>query len=156
MSAIRSEFVEVVVFKRGRRETKYLILQRAASEKLYPNLWQFVTGRVDTGETALGAARREMQEETGLAPIRFWNVPFIASFYDATADAVFLNPIFAAEVHSDAEPRLSAEHQQYRWSDNEEADALLVWPNNREALALIHSYIAAQKKVAPLVELPIS
>jgi 8-oxo-dGTP pyrophosphatase MutT (NUDIX family) len=152
MPTVRSEFVEVVLFKWTSAGPKYLILQRAGTEWVYPNLWQFVTGRIDEGETGIEAAHRELKEETKLIPIRFWNVPFIPSFYDQAVDAVFLNPIFAAEVLERAEPQLSSEHQQYRWLDYEEARSLLVWPNNHDALRLIHTYIVAGKDVAQFSE----
>ena len=153
MPAVRSEFVEVVVFRRGSAGPEYLILQRARDERVYPNLWQFVTGRIEHGETAVEAAQRELQEETELTPVRFWNVPFIASFYNAQSDAVYLNPLFAAEVNATAEPRMSSEHQGYTWLHAADASERLVWPNNRDALSVIHGNIVAGKMVAGLMEL---
>ncbi|KAF2475706.1 uncharacterized protein BDR25DRAFT_331499 [Lindgomyces ingoldianus] len=48
-------------------EGNILLVQRAADEKAFPNLWEIPGGKVDsTDETILHAAARELKEETGL------------------------------------------------------------------------------------------
>ena len=51
----------VVLEDRGR-----WLVQRRPATGLLPGLWEFPGGRVEKGETAEEAARRELQEETGL------------------------------------------------------------------------------------------
>ena len=55
----RPESVLVVVFT---RTGKVLLMRRRTPE----NYWQSVTGALRWGESALGAARRELLEETGI------------------------------------------------------------------------------------------
>lgn len=43
-----------------------LIQKRAATKKLCPNMWALCAGHVDTGETPIKSAIRELEEEIGL------------------------------------------------------------------------------------------
>ena len=54
--------VTVLVFRRDRM----LSMCRAASGAAGPGLWEAVSGRVQSGEDPIAAARREVTEETGL------------------------------------------------------------------------------------------
>ena len=44
-------------------------------------------------------------------------------------------------VHDDAEPRLSHEHDSFRWVSLEEAEAMSVWPGYRESVGRIRDYL---------------
>jgi 8-oxo-dGTP diphosphatase len=52
----------------------YLLLQRSATKRLWPNLWSGVGGRVEADEfhDLQSAALREVAEETGIAPADIW------------------------------------------------------------------------------------
>lgn len=51
-----------------RRESRWLLIHRAADRPLWPNLYNGVGGHVEQGEGILAAARREVEEEAGLMP----------------------------------------------------------------------------------------
>jgi len=141
MPAIASGIVEVCAFTHTERGPEYLVLRRSPDEKLYPGLWQFVTGSIEKGETAHEAALRELREETGLRPAGFWVVPHVNVFYDPSADSLNLTPVFAARVPPASRPKLSAEHSEYRWCDRIAAAGILAWPAQREALRILHDSI---------------
>lgn len=141
MPRIVSRIVEVVVFRFGRTGPEFLLVQRSADEPAYPGIWQVVTGTLHEGETALDAARRELEEETQLRPERFWVVPYVSTFYDPRADELHHCPFFAAQVVPDGEPVLSGEHQDYRWLPLEEAGRLLLWPAQREGLRITEQLV---------------
>ena len=83
--------------------------------------WDFPKGMVEAGETPLNAAKREVEEETGLAGLCFdWGEDFretppyargkVARYYLARTDR--------EEVHLIANPQTGIhEHMEYRWVD---------------------------------------
>ncbi len=116
-------------------------------------MWQLITGTMHEGEHAVKAAQREFLEETGLAPVRFWVVPFVNSFYVASNDTVHLSPFFAVEVDPQGQPRLSHEHQDFAWCTFEDAGKLLVWPGQRQGLQIVHEYIVGGQESSRLLSL---
>ena len=64
-------FTVVILRNRGH----YLLLHRAPTKRLHPNLWTGVGGRVeaDEYENISGAAYRELEEETGISPAQLSN-----------------------------------------------------------------------------------
>lgn len=131
----------------------YLLLRRSPGERLYPGLWQFVSGSIERGESADQAALRELREETGFSPEAFWVVPHVSTFYEPARDIVNLSPLFAARVPAGAEPVLSSEHDQHRWLEYEAAAERLVWPGQREGLRIVHEYIAGGRDAAKFTQL---
>jgi 8-oxo-dGTP pyrophosphatase MutT (NUDIX family) len=156
MPKIRSTVVEVCVFKRRRKTPQYLVLRRSSTEKLYPDIWQIVTGRIRRGENTVKAALRELREETSLPVSRFWTVPLVGSFFDSKEDAIQIYPLFAAEVSTTAEPILSREHQEYKWVTLKRALNLLVWPGHHAAVQTVHSFVVSGREAARLTERIIS
>ena len=155
MATVVSRTVEVCLFRLDGAVASYLLLRRASGEKLYPGMWQLITGTIRSGEQALDTARRELTEETGLAMKRLWIVPFVDSFYAATDDTVHMSPFFAVEVEAGSEPTLSQEHQEYAWCTREQADRTLVWPGQREGLRIVHEYIVGGQEAATLLAIPL-
>jgi len=153
MPDVSCRIVEVCVFKFENNCAQYLLLRRAKDERVYPGLWQLVSGSIEPKEKALDAALRELNEETMLKPRAFWNVPFTNAFYDHETDVVNVSPMFAAQVDAGIEPRLSAEHDTYGWFDIERAARKLVWPGQRSGLQVVHDYIAGGQKASALVRL---
>src|SRR5512135_1219534 len=152
MASVVSNMVEVCVFRFRGDRGEVLLLRRAKGEALYPGIWQLVTGGVQEGETSLQAARRELREETGLEPVKFWVAPSTSSFYDPLQDAIVVIPLFAAQVGVGAEPVLSGEHDMYEWREFGEAARRLVWPGQREGLAIVHSSIVGGAEAGRLLE----
>ncbi len=138
MPEIVSNLVDVHVFRRLRAglaedAIELLRLRRSAGAALGES-WQIVHGRIEPGERAPQTALRELREETGLRPLRLWQLESPNTFYMASADQILLCPVFVAEVAADAVVRLNHEHSDYRWESLAEALATLMWPGERRAL----------------------
>jgi 8-oxo-dGTP pyrophosphatase MutT (NUDIX family) len=122
---------------------EYLLLKRSADRG---GFWQGVTGGLEAGESLEQAARREVTEETGYQ--RFDHFMPLDLRYSYPLDrprwghlyapdvTMIHEECFGAEVGLDqGEPVLDPdEHDQYRWLDAERALALLLWPENQEAM----------------------
>lgn len=155
MSEVRADHVDVYVFRRRDSAVEFLILKRRPSSRL-GGLWQAVTGRIEAGETAAQAALRELREETGLRPLALWQLEFVNTFFLARIDRVSMCPGFAAEVPSDADVTLCAEHTEFRWVRYDEAVRAFVWPGPRRALREIVDGILVRSPAEPFlrIELP--
>lgn len=156
MPNIKCGIVEVCVFKLHNGTPRYLLLKRAENERIYPGIWQIVSGMMEEGEHAVKAALREFREETGLTPKRFWVVPFVNSFYVAVDDMVHLSVFFAVEVAANDDPVLSNEHQACAWHSYEEAKNIIVWPGQRHGLEIVQNFIVSGAEASRLTEMDIS
>jgi 8-oxo-dGTP pyrophosphatase MutT (NUDIX family) len=121
-----------------------ILLIRRGPDRIFPGLWQCVTGGVEAGERVPAAAMREVREETGLGPDEieaFYDLDQVAPFYDEGADAVVVSAIFAARARPGAEPRVSHEHDGLRWVPAEDAPALAVWPSYVESVRRVRELL---------------
>lgn len=115
----------------------YLAIHRCSA--YLPGTWQMVSGGVHDGEKAWEAALREIKEETGLIPDRFYNADIVETFYMAQRDKLTFVPVFAAFVDNPGQVVLSpSEHDAYEWLSYEAIKERLVWSEQRRALTHIH------------------
>ncbi len=147
-----SYLIEAHIFRFVNNELEFLLLKRSSEEK-YPNIWQMVTGSIDPNEKAFETALREIKEETGLTPTKFWVAPQVNSFYSAERDEVCMVPVFAALVETEAEVIISSEHSEYKWLNKDEAKKLLAWKGQRTAVDTIHEYFTNEKSFLKFVEI---
>jgi 8-oxo-dGTP pyrophosphatase MutT (NUDIX family) len=152
MADVISDIVEGCVFRLRMDRPEFLLLRRSSHDSLYPGIWQIVTGSLRKGETSLEGMRREINEEIGRTPVRFWIVPHVSSFYDHRRDRISVVPFFAAQLPSDQEPILSDEHDRFEWVDLEEARRRIVWPSQMKGVEITHDFIVGGRSAAGLLE----
>lgn len=151
---LTSFLVEAHIFRQNKDDLEFLLLKRSSDEK-YPGIWQMVTGSVNENEKAFQTALREIKEETGLTPEKFWVVPNVNSFYDPKNDLICQVPVFAAEVNSNANVTISEEHSEFKWASLDEAKKILAWKGQRVSVDTIHEYFTKEKSYLKFVEIKI-
>ena len=84
---------------------------------------------------------RELREETGLVPEKFYNLSRTEAFYQHRTNEVALIPVFAAFVPLSASVRLSDEHDRAEWLSPAEVVKRFAWPRERRAVDDILSIV---------------
>ncbi len=133
MSSVRVSLVDVYVLRRSGSGLECLVLRRAPAGRC-PGSWETVHGHIEDGERPWQAAKREMEEETGLSPDRLYNLSRVETFYQHRLDEVALVPVFVAFVPAGATVRLGGEHDRHEWLTPPEAGVRFGWPRERRAL----------------------
>lgn len=131
---VRVAYVDVVVL-RGQGDGLQVLCLRRGAKGRSPGSWEAVHAHVDPGETPLQTALREVTEETGLHPEKFYNLSRVETFYRHSANEVVLVPVFAAFVSKDREVILSDEHDRYEWLRPEAARMRVSWPRIRREIS---------------------
>lgn len=149
---IISNLIEAHIFRIKNGELEFLLLKRSP-EQYYPNLWQMVSGKIKENETAYQSAIREIKEETGLTPEKFWVAPTVNSFYSPDKDYICLLPVFAARVKDECEIKLSKEHTEYKWLNPEDAKQLLAWDGQRKSVDVIVDYVLNRNSFLNFIEI---
>jgi 8-oxo-dGTP pyrophosphatase MutT (NUDIX family) len=111
-----------VVFRRSERGIRLLLL------RAYQN-WDFPKGMVEPGESELDTARREVEEETGLADLDY---PFGDEYKETVPYAgnkvarYYVAQTAVEKIELPVSPELGRpEHHEYRWVSFDEAEDLL-------------------------------
>jgi len=128
--------IDVYPYRRINGDIEFLLFHR--SEGTYcENQWRMVGGKLENDETAWQAGLRELLEETGCQPVQYWTVPSLNHFYEAKHDRLMLIPVFAAELNDDDDILLNEEHDSCRWLQRDEAEQVMIWPEQIRLIALI-------------------
>jgi len=142
MPSVMTTQIEVHLFRRRRGKAEFLLLRRSPDRTL-GGIWQPVTGGIERRETAWRAAAREVLEETGLRPIRWWALEHLTSFYDPARDAIRMVPLFAAEVAWTDTVMLSHEHDRYAFATPAAAARRVLWGTQRRAMTAVRDEVLA-------------
>lgn len=156
MRVISSDKVEVHLIRPGGRaargdglrNSRFLLLRRSPHRRTLGGVWQPVTGGVERGETAWQAAAREVREETGLEPGRWWALEHLSLYYEADEDACVVLPVFAAELARGATPKLSDEHDAWVFTTVAEARRRVLWDAQRLAIDAVAREILSGRPAA--------
>jgi 8-oxo-dGTP diphosphatase len=88
------------------RGNEVLLIKRGADRAVFPNQYNGLGGHVEKGESVLEAARREVEEESGLTPGDLWLCAVVA-IDTGDSDTGIVMWVFRGEA--DGEPRPSTE-----------------------------------------------
>ena len=153
VTTILSTHVEVYLFRRQKRRVEFLLLRRAASRRTLPGVWQPVTGKRNTRERMLAAAMREVGEETGFKPGRWWALETMTLYPDVAGDRIVALQLFAAEVAATARVKLSREHDDAKWVTAGAAAKLVLWESQRRGLEAVRREVLGEQRLANALEI---
>jgi dATP pyrophosphohydrolase len=137
--SFRPDLVACWLFRVGPAGIEILLLKRAPG-RIFPGIWQPVTGRLEEGERIVEGALREVREETGIdeAAIEvLYGLDQVNIFHADHLDALQAEAVFAAEVRPGIEAVLSEEHDDQRWVLPAAASEMVLWPAYRAAIEQI-------------------
>jgi 8-oxo-dGTP pyrophosphatase MutT (NUDIX family) len=133
-------FVDTYALRGAGERLEVLALRRGTSGR-NPGSWETIHGTIESGETPVQASLRELREETGFVPEKFYNLSRTEAFYQHRSDELALIPVFAAFVTPSATVKLSAEHDRAEWVSIADAARRFAWPRERRALDDILSIV---------------
>jgi 8-oxo-dGTP diphosphatase len=117
----RVEVAAAVILNRG---GEFLLAQRPAG-KVYAGYWEFPGGKVEAGESAAAALKRELHEELGLEVDTVY--PWLTRDFDYAHAAVRLRFFRVFKWRGDPHGR---ESQQFRWQSIGAVEVAPVLPAN--------------------------
>lgn len=126
-----------ILFK-GDGIRKYLLLKHGI------DYWNFPKGKLESGESDLDAAKRELNEETGIT-----NIEIIDGFEDTFGYSFLVKEGLIKKVvkmflakYLNGSINLSNEHEEYEWFDFKDALNILKFNNIRNALKVADKYLS--------------
>jgi 8-oxo-dGTP pyrophosphatase MutT (NUDIX family) len=135
---VRYDMVACYVVRPGAEDRPHEFLQILRAEADYMGgTWQTVYGTAAPDEPLWQAAARELREETGLAPVEFYRLATVRSFYTPHNDTVWHVSPFCAVVKRSAALVLNDEHTAVRWVPRDAAVEGFMWATDRETAAEI-------------------
>ena len=139
--------VDVWPFRGAGAAAEFLLLHRSGRDG--PPFWQGVSGWIEPDEPPHLTALRELREETGLEAVELYSVDSVFDLYAWRRGTVEAIVPFAALVDGRA-PRLSEEHNEWRWASLSSAVELVPYEPQRVALRRIGSDLLARPERAHL------
>jgi 8-oxo-dGTP pyrophosphatase MutT (NUDIX family) len=120
----RPDLVGCWIFRVTPEQGLEILLIRRAASRIYPGVWQCVTGGLEGEEKVVDGALRELEEETGFTTDdleALYGLDQVNLFHADHLDALMAEAVFAARVRPGREPRLSHEHDAFRWLSPDDA-----------------------------------
>ena len=135
--------VFIVTYSINKNKVEFLILRR----KLHWKGWEFPKGGIEFFEMKRRAVERELNEETGLSPVRIkkFNVEgkykYNKKFVDRKNLAGQTFSLYSVEVKKGQVRLDEMEHSDYKWVSFDEAIKKLTWPNQRKCLKIVDEFL---------------
>jgi len=128
-----------VIVKRDDNNTQLALLIKRASDDHWPNVWEFPRGKCDKpiGESILKCAEREIKEETGLDIIPEKLIDRYEYIADHGKRKSTCHVFICHMKDPSQEPKLSKEHQMYKWVSEAGETELMLMPDQKRILTKV-------------------
>ncbi|MBT9133209.1 MAG: putative mutator protein MutT4 [Firmicutes bacterium] len=125
-----------IIFRREKNQIKYLLLHYPSGSRTSKDYLDLPKGHIEKGENELDAAKREVEEETGLKDIEFTKdfKETIRYFFKAEGKTILKLVTFYLVKTNEKEVKISREHIGYKWLPYKEAIKQLTFKNAKEVL----------------------
>lgn len=135
----------VAYSKNSDGKIEYILLKR----KKHWRGWEFPKGKIEKFELKRRAARREVEEETGLKVLKIKRFREKGKYFyrkklkDRPEKKGQTYHLFALEVKKgNGKLKLDKiEHSGYKWASFEEAYKKLSWPNQKKCLKIVNDWL---------------
>lgn len=126
-----------VIFRKEKDTIKYLLLHYEAGH------WDLPKGHIEKGENLEEAARREIEEETGIKDIKFISdfKETIKYFYKRDSKKFFKIVVFFLAQTKTKDVKISYEHQGFKWLPYEKAREQLTFRNAKDVLKKANDFL---------------
>ena len=135
--SIRPDITATWIYRLDERGGLEILLIRRSPGQTYPGIWQCVTGKIESGESIVDGALRELVEEAGIGPAdleAFYQLDQLNWFHVAGVDAMLSEAVFAGRLRSGIGVTLSHEHDALQWVGPDAACELVPWPAYERAI----------------------
>lgn len=132
-----------VIFRKENNVIYYLLLHYPSSAKAAKSYWDLPKGHVEKGEKEIDAARREVEEETGLKDIEFVGgfKERIKYFFRFRGKNILKFVTFYLAETKAKDVKVSEEHLGSEWLPYQEAQAQLKFKNAKEILRKANEFL---------------
>ena len=133
---IQQKCAGVITYKEKEAQREYLILHYLSGH------WDFPKGKLESGETLIEAAHRELAEETNLqAAILSGFEESLSYVFKEKGQFIEKTVIFFVGQTDQEDVRLSREHVGYLWLAYEQAYSKLTYKNAKEVLNKAENFL---------------
>ena len=123
------------------KSREYLVLKYGAGH------WDFPKGKIEAGERAEDAARRELEEETGITEIELLDFKEVMRYvFQREKRKVYKEVVFFLGKTGQREVTLSHEHKAFKWLPFEEAQEQLTFDTAKALLEKAEQVVRQEKK----------
>ncbi len=140
---IKSTGIAAVLLKEI-NNTYYVLLLKRTSPTLN-NIWCYIGGSIEDGETAIEAVYREIREETGIINLELYSSNQFDLIFSPLENYIYIAPVFVGFVKEDTTIILNEEHSEYVWLPFKEAKEFVSLPGNEEVLQSIENNFVKKK-----------
>ena len=134
---IKQNSAGIIVFREKKHNNEYLLLHYESGH------WDFPKGKIETGETELEAAKRELNEEAGIEAEIYdgFKKKIEYMFTNSSGELVSKSVVFFVGKAKTDNIKLSFEHIGYKWLPFDDAIKQLTYKTAREILEKANSFI---------------